>query len=125
MEGRLRKCPEEILDAGAEFGRRFEKVAGMSEGMRNSVRVTGESVASHRERLHVLSGLRQLCEELAASAVQLRVELFGAETHDCQPSGRLSEIIDHFTVFAHKQIGGDVTGVGVEAGDAEGTLTLF
>jgi hypothetical protein len=125
LEGRLRKCPEEILTAGAEFGQRFEKVARMSEGMRNTLRNAGESVASYRERLHVLSDLRQLCEQLACSAAQLRVELFGAETHDCQPSGRLSEIIDHFTIFAHKQIGGDVTGVGVAEGDAEGTLTLF
>jgi hypothetical protein len=125
LEGRLRKCPEEILSAGAEFGRRFDKVARMSEGMRNSLRVAGESVASYRERLHVLSDLRQLCEELASSAAQLRVELFGAEIRDCQPPGRLSEIIDHFTIFAHKQIGGDVTGVGVAEGDAEGTLTLF
>jgi hypothetical protein len=125
MEGRLRKCPEEILTAGAEFGQRFEKVARMSEGMRNTLRVTGESVASYREHLHVLSDLRQLCEQLARSAVQLRVELFGAETHDCQPSGRLAEIIDHFTIFSHKQIGGDVTGVGVAEGDAGGTLTLF
>jgi hypothetical protein len=125
LEGRLRKCPEEILAAGAEFGRRFEKVARMSEGMRNSLRVAGESVASYRERLHVLSDLRQLCEQLACSAAQLRVELFGAETRDCQPPGRLSEIIDHFTIFSHKQIGGDVTGVGVAEGDAEGTLTLF
>jgi hypothetical protein len=125
MEGRLRKCPEEILTAGAEFGQRFEKVARMSEGMSNTLRVTGESVASYREHLHVLSDLRQLCEQLARSAVQLRVELFGAETHDCQPSGRLAEIIDHFTIFSHKQMGGDVTGVGVAEGDAGGTLTLF
>jgi hypothetical protein len=125
MEGRLRKCPEEILAAGAEFGRRFEKVARLSEGMRNSLRITGDSVSSYRERLHVLSDLRQLCEQLACSAAQLRIELFGAETHDCQPSGRLSEIIDHFTIFSHKQMGGDVAGVGVAEGDAEGTLTLF
>ena len=125
LEGRLRKCPQEILAAGAEFGQRFEKVARTSEGMGNTLRVAGESVASFRERLHVLSDLRQLCEELARSAAQLRVELFGAETRDCQPPGRLSEIIDHFTIFSHKQIGGDVTGVGVAEGDAEGTLTLF
>ena len=125
MEGRLRKCPEEILAAGTEFGRRFEKVARTSEGMRSSLRVAGESVSSYRERLHVLSDLRQLCEQLACSAAQLRVELFGAETHDCQPSGRLSEIIEHFTIFSHKQMGGNVTGVGVAEGDAEGTLTLF
>ena len=125
MEGRLRKCPEEILAAGAEFGRRFENVARLSEGMRNSLRITGDSVSSYRERLHVLSDLRQLCEQLACSAAQLRIELFGAETHDCQPSGRLSEIIDHFTIFSHKQMGGDVAGVGVAEGDAEGTLTLF
>jgi len=125
LQGRLRRCPEEILAAGAEFGRRFEKVARTSEGMRNTLRVAGESVASHRERLHFLSELRQLCEQLALSAAQLRVELFGAETHGCQPSGRLSEIIEHFTIFSHKQMGGDVTGVGVAEGDAEGTLTLF
>jgi hypothetical protein len=125
LEGRLRKCPQEILAAGAEFGQRFEKVARTSEGMGNTLRVAGESVASFRERLHVLSDLRQLCEELARSAAQLRVELFGAETRDCQPPGRLSEIIDHFTIFSHKQMGGDVTGVGVAEGDAEGTLTLF
>jgi hypothetical protein len=125
MEGRLRKCPEEILAAGAEFGRRFEKVTRLSEGMRSSLRITGESVSSYRERLHVLSDLRQLCEGLASSAARLRTELFGTETHACQPPGRLSEIIDHFTIFAHKQIGGDVTGVGVAEGDAEGTLTLF
>jgi hypothetical protein len=125
LEGRLRKRPEEILTAGAEFGQRFEKVARTSEGMRNSLRVAGESVASYRERLHVLSDLRQLCEELATSAAQLRVELFGAKAHNRQPSGRLSEIIDHFTIFSHKQMGGDVAGVGVAEGDAEGTLTLF
>ena len=125
LEGRLRKCPKEILAAGAEYGQRFEKVARTSEGMGNTLRVAGESVVSFRERLHVLSDLRQLCEELASSAAHLRVELFGAETHDCQPSGRLSEIIEHFTIFSHKQIGGDVTGVGVAEGDAEGTLTLF
>jgi hypothetical protein len=125
LEDRLRKCPEEILAAGSEFVRRFEKVARMSEGMRNSLRVTGEGVAGYRERLHVLSDLRQLCEGLASSAAHLRVELFGPETHAHQPLGRLSEIIDHFTIFSHKKIGGDVTGVGVAEGDAEGTLTLF
>ena len=125
MEGRLRRCPEEMLAAGAEFGQKFAKVAQMSEGMRNTLRVAGESVASYRERLHFLSDLRQLCEQLAHSAAQLRAELFGAEDHDLRPCGRLSEIIDHFTIFSHKQIGGDVTGVGVAEGDAEGTLTLF
>jgi hypothetical protein len=125
LEGRLRRCPEEILAAGAEFGRRFERVARTSEGMRNTLRVAGERVAGYRGRLHVLSDLRQLCEQLARSAAQLRVELFGAEPRDCKPSGRLSELIDHFTIFSHKQIGGAVTGVGVAEGDANGTLTLF
>jgi hypothetical protein len=125
MEGRLRKCPEEILTAGAKFCQKFEEVARMSEGMRNTLRVIGERVANFRERLHVLSDLRQLCEQLARSAAQSRVELFGAEDHAFHPSGRLSEIIDHFTIFSHKQIGGDVNGVGVAEGDAGGTLTLF
>jgi len=125
LEGQLRQCPEKIVTAGDEFSRRFETVARASEGMRTSLGFTGESVASYRARLHILFGLQKLCEELAVSAGRLRIELFGGESYDNQPSGRLSEIIDHFTIFAHKQIGGAMTGVAVAEGDAEGTLTLF
>lgn len=126
MAGRLRECPEAIVRAGTEFGRGFEGVARRSETMRNTLRAVGAGLANFQARLSVLSDLQQACEALEHSARQLRAELLGVGVHDdCLPPGRLSEIIDHFTTFSHKQIGGELAGVEVAQGDAGGTLTLF
>jgi len=126
MAGRLRECPEAIVRAGTEFGRGFEGVARRSETMRNTLRAVGAGLANFQARLSVLSDLQQACEALEHSARQLRAELLGLGVHDdCLPPGRLSEIIDHFTTFSHKQIGGELAGVEVAQGDAGGTLTLF
>jgi hypothetical protein len=126
MAGRLRECPKAILHAGSEFGRGFEGVARKSDTMRKTLQAVGADLANFQSRLSVLSDLQQVCEELARSAGQLRAELLGAGVHDEPlPTGRLSEIIDHFTTFSHKQIGSELAGVEVAHGDAGGTLTLF
>jgi len=126
MAGRLRDCPEAILRAGTEFGRGFEGVAGKSEAMGKTLRAVGGGLANFQARLSVLSDLQQVCEELQRSAGQLRSELLGEGVHDEHlPPGSLSEIIDHFTTFSHKQIGGELAGLEVAEGDAGGTLTLF
>jgi len=126
VAGRLRACPKAILHAGTEFGRRFEGVARKSDTMQKTLRAVGAGLANFQSRLSVLSDLQQVCEELACSAKQLRTELLGAGVHDDYlPTGRLSEIIDHFTTFSHKQIGSELAGVEVANGDAGGTLTLF
>jgi hypothetical protein len=126
MAGRLRDCPEAILRAGTEFGRGFEGVARKSETMGKTLRAVGGGLANFQARLSVLSDLQQVCEELERSAGQLRSELLGEGVHDEHlPPGSLSEIIDHFTTFSHKQIGSDLAGLEVAQGDAGGTLTLF
>jgi hypothetical protein len=126
MESGLRVHPEEIFRAGAEFGCRFQGVARMSAGMEETLQNVGEGLATFQTQLGVLSDLQQVCEELAGAAAQRRIELFGVDAYDGQlPPGRLSEIIEHFTVFSHKQMGGEVAGVSVAQGDAGGTLTLF
>jgi hypothetical protein len=126
VAGRLRECPKAILHAGSEFGRRFEGVARKSDTMRKTLQAVGADLANFQSRLSILSDLQQVCEELARSAGQLRAELLGAGVHDEPlPTGRLSEIIDHFTTFSHKQIGSELAGVEVANGDAGGTLTLF
>jgi hypothetical protein len=126
MAGRLRECPKAILHAGTEFGRRFEGVARKSDTMQKTLRAVGADLANFQSRLSILSDLQQVCEELARSAGQLRAERLGADVPDEPlPTGRLSEIIDHFTTFSHKQIGSELAGVEVANGDAGGTLTLF
>ena len=126
MEGGLRGHPEEIFQAGAEFGNRFERVARMSKGMQETLCGMCKGLASFRARLSVLTDLQRLCEQMAEAAAQQRFDLFGETANARQlPPGRLSEIIDHFTVFSHKQIGGKVAGMKVAEGDAGGTLTLF
>ena len=126
MAGRLRECPKAILHAGSEFGRGFEGVARKSETMGKTLRAVGGGLANFQARLSVLSDLQHVCEELERSAHQLRSELLGEGVHDEHlPPGSLSEIIDHFTTFSHKQIGSELAGLEVAQGDAGGTLTLF
>ena len=126
MAGRLRDCPEAILRAGTEFSRGFEGVARKSETMGKTLRAVGGGLANFQARLSVLSDLQRICEELERSAGQLRTELLGEGVHDEHlPPGSLSEIIDHFTTFSHKQIGSELAGLEVAQGDAGGTLTLF
>jgi len=126
MAGRLRECPKAILHAGSEFGRGFEGVAGKSDTMQRTLQAVSTDLANFQSRLTVLSDLQQVCGDLARSAGQIRTELLRAGEHDEHlPPGRLSEIIDHFTTFSHKQIGSELAGVEVANGDAGGTLTLF
>jgi hypothetical protein len=125
-KGRLRERPDEILHAGAEFGRHFDDLARTTDGMQTTLRQVGRGLSAFRARLSALTDLQQLCQRLASAAAQRRTDLFGAEAGEDQlPAGRMAEIIDSFTIFSHKRIGGELAGMELAEGDAEGTLTLF
>lgn len=49
----------------------------------------------------------------------------GAATGGADLSGRLKEVIDRFTIYAHKQVAADIGGFHIEGGADLGEVTLF